>query len=173
MGGKRKELTKRQRAFAMAMAKGEDGPSACYRQAYSADKMKPSSIAVEAQKLICNPNISRTIQSEKARIEAKELYSRDSLEATEISRTRRDAAAVLLKLREWLEGGGDPTPAMLKSAEMLAKASNLFKQESSLEVINRDSASIELALIDKLRSLGIDDPIDTSETQQTLDKSVH
>ena len=175
MGGKRKELTLKQRAFALAMASGKIGPSACYAEAFDASRMKKSSIAAEAHKLANRPDLALMIKRERERIETREQASRVSLEAGEISRTKRDAATVLIKLREWLEGEGDPTPAMLKSAEMLGKASALFKEQSSVEVTNRDSASIEAALIEKLRELGVEDDNedDNGDSELPVDGSVH
>jgi hypothetical protein len=51
----------------------------------------------------------------------------------------------------------------------------LFKEQSSVEVTNRDSASIEAALIEKLRELGVEDDNedDNGDSELPVDGSVH
>lgn len=53
-------LTKKQEAFAVAIAKGEKHIDA-YRSAYDAERMSPEAISVEASRLLARPNVSLRI----------------------------------------------------------------------------------------------------------------
>ena len=55
------ELTEKQEAFAQGVASGKTQADA-YRDSYSADNMKPSSLYVEASTLMSNPKISRRVK---------------------------------------------------------------------------------------------------------------
>lgn len=55
-------LTPKQQAYVEARVKGA-GPSEAYRLAYSADRMSPNAIAVEASRLESHPNVSLILTS--------------------------------------------------------------------------------------------------------------
>jgi hypothetical protein len=51
------------------------GPSDAYRKAYNCERMKGSSVSVQAQKLLANPNIALMIDRLKKRSEDQFIYS--------------------------------------------------------------------------------------------------
>lgn len=64
MVDKTDRATEKQRAFAHAYVLGENAgkPSACYKEAYDAEKMSPAGIAVEASKLLDNPKVTAIVE---------------------------------------------------------------------------------------------------------------
>ena len=108
-------LTPKQKLFARCVGGGMS-LSDSYREAYSAKRMKPASIRVEASRLMSDPNITlmaKSIQGQKER----------AVVASAVS----DGDKVLTHLRQWIDGEVDATPSQLRSADMLGRSCGLFK----------------------------------------------
>jgi hypothetical protein len=69
-------LTGKQEAFCQAVADGMTQSDA-YRHAYSAEKMKPISINVNASKLMSDTNISLRVKELKDALSQKALWTRE------------------------------------------------------------------------------------------------
>ena len=77
------QLTSKQKAFCLEVAKGETG-SAAYRKAYKT-KAKPKTQAVEASKLRARPTIAQTIEAFEVALEAQKYQTPAHLRALVIN----------------------------------------------------------------------------------------
>ncbi len=89
-----------------------------YREAYSAKRMKPASIRVEASRLMSDPNITLMVQTIQKATERAVVASAVS-----------DRERVLTKLRELLDNpdGTSAEQVMLRAADLLGKSVGLYK----------------------------------------------
>jgi hypothetical protein len=69
-------LTPKQEAFAQAIADGMTQADA-YRAAYDAENMVPTSVYVEASKLIDNPNVAQRVKELKDTLANRVLWTRE------------------------------------------------------------------------------------------------
>lgn len=69
-------LTGKQEAFCQAVADGLNQSDA-YRKAYSAEKMKPVSITVNASKLMADANVALRVKELKEALSQKALWTRE------------------------------------------------------------------------------------------------
>lgn len=112
-----KKLTHKQQGFCTDVAQGATLSDA-YRNNYKSDRMKQSTIHVEACKLMANPKIASRVLNLKSRQES-------SLIASMVS----DSDKVLNKLRHLMDNA-EGTPAetiMLKATDLLGKTQGMFK----------------------------------------------
>ena len=162
MGKRRQGLTEKQESFARELASGKYSISEAYRRVYSAENMSGPVVRNEASKLAARNDITMMVE----RLKAQRL-------AREASVGLSDRDRVLEKLRTLLDDGEPSDAVKVAAARLLGQSCGLFTTDISITNTNKDADTIEAELIAKLESLGIDEPIDASETQQALDKSVH
>jgi len=144
-------LTPKQKLFARCVGSGMS-LSDSYREAYSAKRMKPASIRVEASRLMSDPIITLMVQTIQ---KAKER----AVVASAVS----DRERVLTKLRELLDNpdGTSAEQVMLRAADLLGKSVGLYKDVVET-VVQRTPAQIRaeldeyLARLDKSTSQDID-----------------
>lgn len=72
-------LTLKQEAFCQAYLENGGNGSEAYRSAYSVSKMKPDAIAVEASRLLVNPNVALRVKELRAAIEERHQITMDDL----------------------------------------------------------------------------------------------
>jgi len=136
-------LTAKQIAFADKVAEGSTLSDA-YRHAYDAESMAPSSIHVEACKLMADPRIAQRVNSQLAARQAK---------------TSLDAGRMRLHIIErlWAESqdAESPPAARLKALELMGKLDivGAFRERVSNEADNAPSQDIAQTLQTRLRAL--------------------
>lgn len=106
----KKALTAKQEAFAQAVASGMTQSDA-YRSAYSAGKMKATSINVNASKLMADTNIAQRVVSLRAPVIAKMQYGLqeamlEAEDAFKVSKMKENGGAMVaaVTLRAKLQG---------------------------------------------------------------------
>jgi Asp/Glu/hydantoin racemase len=111
--------------------------SDAYREAYSTENMKPSTVNREAHGLMATPKIT-------ARVERLQRQKDRAIVAASLS----DRERVLTKLRGLMdtEEGGAAINAQLRAAELLGKSVGLFKDVQVQEETPRTAAEIEAEL---------------------------
>ena len=112
-----------------------------YREAFSAENMKPAVVRNEASKLCSRHDIAMTV----ARI-------REGRSRLEESRSIGDRERVLSHFRHWMEQGCDD-PLKIRAAEGLARASGLFRDQTDVTVSSRDSTAVAGELERRLGAL--------------------
>lgn len=85
-------LTVKQEAFAIAYVENGGNASEAYRKAYNASKMKPTSITVNASKLLADTNVALRVKQLREAIVKKHEITVDDIiaeleEAREIAKT--------------------------------------------------------------------------------------
>ena len=123
------KLTAKQMAFCRAYASGMTMADS-YREAFSAENMKPAVVRNEASKLCARRDIAMTVE----RI-------REDRSRLEESRSIGDRERVLSHFRHWMEQGCDD-PLKIRAAEGLARASGLFRDQTDVTVSSRDSTAV-------------------------------
>jgi len=83
-------LTSKQEHFAQMVSRGETLTEA-YRSAYDAEKMKPSSIWVEACKLNQNPNVAQRIEALTADIAARKQTEDERMRMFVVEQLKQEA----------------------------------------------------------------------------------
>ena len=128
-------LTGKQESFAQKVAAGAVLSDA-YREAYSAENMKDSTVWSEACKLAQHPKVSARVKAIQADIEADHR-----------TRAARREEYVLKRLQEEAEGA-ETDGARVRALELLGKSVSLFTDR-----VETDSLSA-LRLISRLRYSG-------------------
>ena len=134
------KLTAKQMAFCRAYASGMTMADS-YREAFSAENMKPAVVRNEASKLCARRDIAMTVE----RI-------REDRSRLEESRSIGDRERVLSHFRHWMEQGCDD-PLKIRAAEGLARASGLFRDQTDVTVSSRDSTAVAGELERRLGAL--------------------
>ena len=125
-------LTPKQEAFALAYVETGNASEA-YRRAYSAEKMKPASVAVNASKLLADAKVALRVQELQAKaVERHEITVDDILRELEEARTM---AATLER----------PQVSAMVAASM-GKAKILGFEVNRTEVTGKDGAPIDHSL---------------------------
>lgn len=117
MSGMRDELglTPKQRAFVDNVLKGQSLAQS-YRDAYKPPTMSAGHIRTEAVRTAALPHVSRALMQ----------LGEDMARRSRISAVS-DRDKVLELLRSWVDGSADPSSAQLKAAELLGRATGLYR----------------------------------------------
>lgn len=121
-------MTPKQEAFARAYVETGNASEA-YRAAYSAERMKPEAIFVEASRLLDNPKVALKVASLKERHEKRHNITVDKL-------TEMTLQAYKEAQRVAPNTGQMQTASMIKAAEFLGKLHGLVIERS--EVTHKD-----------------------------------
>ena len=148
----RGKLTAKQMAFCRAYASGMTMADS-YREAFSAENMKPAVVRNEASKLCSRHDI--TVMVERIRADKTRLHEAQSLS---------DRERVLERFRHWMEQGCD-APLKIRAAEGLARASGLFRDQTDVTVSSRDSTAVAGELERRLGAL-----LSTSQEQAQAER---
>ena len=125
-------LTPKQEAFALAYVETGNASEA-YRRAYSAEKMKPASVAVNASKLLADAKVALRVQE----LQAKAVERHET--------TVDDILRELEEARALAAGGEKPQPAAMVAASM-GKAKLLGMLTDKTEVTGKDGGPIDHSL---------------------------
>ena len=136
------DLSPKQEAFAQAVAAGMNQSDA-YRAAYDASRMKPSSINVNASKLMADAKVSQRVTS--LRIPAVEAVRYGLKEAMD------EAAEAMAFCRETRQSG-----AFVSAVQLRAKLCGLLIDKKEIRTSSLDKIPAEdlKALDDALTALG-------------------
>ncbi len=134
------DLTPKQTRFCQAMVSGCTMSDA-YREAYSAEKMKPASIHREASVLMSNPMVTQ-------RVERLQHQKDRAVVASSLS----DRERVLTKLRDMMESSKTES-AQLRAAELLGKSVGLFKDVQVVETDERTPEEIAAYIRQRIAEL--------------------
>ena len=143
VGADKDKLTAKQEGFAQKVAKGAVLSDA-YRECYSADTMKDSTIWTEACKLAQNPKVSKRI---------KELQ--EEIEQSNRTREHRLREHVLKRLQEEADGA-DNASSRIRALELLGKSLSVSMFTDRIEQADetqRTASEIEKELEAKLSRL--------------------
>lgn len=120
-------LTAKQEAFCRAIASGT-GPSEAYRSAYNAEKMKPAVIAVKANELLANGNVTVMIES-----------LRKPIIEIAIEKAGVDKAWVMSKLVKVVDMGMQAEPVLDNEGAATGEyKQNLAAANKALELIGKE-----------------------------------
>ena len=125
-------LTPKQEAFALAYVETGNASEA-YRRAYSAEKMKPASVAVNASKLLADTKVALRVQE----LQAKAVERHET--------TVDDILRELEEARALAAGGEKPQPAAMVAASM-GKAKLLGMLTDKMEHSGKDGGPIDHSL---------------------------
>lgn len=125
-------LTPKQEAFALAYVETGNASEA-YRRAYSAEKMKPASVAVNASKLLADAKVALRVQE----LQAKAVERHET--------TVDDILRELEEARALAAGGEKPQPAAMVAASM-GKAKLLGMLTDKMEHSGKDGGPIDHSL---------------------------
>ena len=125
-------LTPKQEAFALAYVETGNASEA-YRRAYSAEKMKPASVAVNASKLLADAKVALRVQELQAKaVERHEITVDDILR--ELEEARKMAATL------------DRPQVSAMVAASMGKAKILGFEVNRTEVTGKDGGPIDHSL---------------------------
>ena len=136
------KLTGKQRAFARAMALGDEhgkpmSISDCYRECYNTENMSDAVIRNEASKLASHRGV--TMMVERLRREN---------ERSALAQAAGDRERVLEALRSWMLTAEPSDSAKITAAKLLGETQGMFKQHQTVETV-RSSADL-LAELDAM-----------------------
>jgi hypothetical protein len=128
------KLTNKQRAFANAMLRGAGSQSAAYREAYDAEGMNDSAVAVEAWRLMNHPKVALKLEQGFAAQAANATHSGASL-----------ALTIEQELVKMVIGPEKEAKAAdrLRALELLGKSQKVGYFSTNLTVTNVDHMSEE------------------------------
>jgi hypothetical protein len=142
------KLTPKQHAFAMAVAKGDQSLSDCYRSVYSAGNMSGPAIRIEACRLAASPKVALVIQQQ-----------RDRQSVAQVACTVSDRQRVMDRLRGLLDDPESLSPQAagiaLKAADLLGRTMGLYRDVSETRTEARSPEDLRQALSQRLAELGI------------------
>ena len=125
-------LTPKQEAFALAYVETGNASEA-YRRAYSAEKMKPASVAVNASKLLADAKVALRVQELQAKAVERHEITVDDL-IRELEEARKMAATL------------DRPQVSAMVAASMGKAKILGFEVNRTEVTGKDGAPIDHSL---------------------------
>jgi hypothetical protein len=136
------KLTGKQRAFARALAMGDEhgkpmSISDCYRECYNTENMSDAVIRNEASKLASHRGV--TMMVERLRREN---------ERSALAQAVGDRERVLEALRSWMLTAEPSDSAKITAAKLLGETQGMFKQHQTVETV-RSSADL-LAELDAM-----------------------
>ena len=141
VGSDKDRLTAKQEGFAQKVAKGAVLSDA-YRECYSADTMKDSTVWTEACKLAQHPKVSKRIKELQAQIEQDHR-----------TREHRLREHVLKRLQEEADGA-DNASSRIRALELVGKTIGMFTDRiEQADETQRTASEIEKELEAKLARL--------------------
>ena len=142
---KRQPLTAKQAQFASLVAQGQH-MSQAYRMSYAAEKMKESSIRVQAHKEAQKPHVAAAIQNLK-----------DNHQPTERKLEALREDWVLERLQEEAIDESNRASSRVRALEILGKTFNLFDANRREETEHRSPDEIKQELVERLAEIFGDD----------------
>ena len=116
-------LTPRQRGFVRALLEGAESITAAYRSSYTADKMSPEAVRVEASRLHKHPKVSLALDEGRAAEDRVRL--RDGANRRRGVITRLDAIA---------DDYDAPAASRVAALRLLGLESGMFTEKQKVEV---------------------------------------
>jgi hypothetical protein len=152
------KLTGKQRAFARAMALGDEhgkpmSISDCYRECYNTENMSDAVIRNEASKLASHRGVSMMV----------ERLRRDN-ERNAQAQAVGDREKVLEALRSWMLTAEPSDSAKISAAKLLGETQGMFKQHQTVETV-RSSEDLLAELDAMLEQTEPDQPSDQPESE--------
>ena len=186
LGGLGKGLTSKQKRFAEEVAKGETGAGA-YRKAYSS-KGKPKTIANDAYKLKCRPDINATIEAINRANEIMKYQTSEGLRSLAVSTlvdvltnpdtspaTKVQTARIIGTMTEVSLFTHRTESKVIHSSEdikaKILREINSLMTGSAEDVVARDATSL-LTELTQSQSTGHTDSVDL-ESQDAGENSAH
>jgi len=152
------KLTGKQRAFARALAMGDEhgkpmSISDCYRECYNTENMSDAVIRNEASKLASHRGV--TMMVERLRREN---------ERSALAQAVGDREKVLEALRGWMLTAEPSDSAKITAAKLLGETQGMFKQHQTVETVR--SSDELLAELDSLLEQVSDRPEDSDDSAE-------
>jgi len=152
------KLTGKQRAFARALAMGDEhgkpmSISDCYRECYNTENMSDAVIRNEASKLASHRGV--TMMVERLRREN---------ERSALAQAVGDREKVLEALRGWMLTAEPSDSAKITAAKLLGETQGMFKQHQTVETVR--SSDELLAELDSLLDQVSDRPEDSDDSAE-------
>ena len=153
------KLTGKQRAFARALAMGDEhgkpmSISDCYRECYQTENMSDAVIRNEASKLASHRGV--TMMVERLRREKERNAQAQAV---------GDRERVLEALRSWMLTAEPSDSAKITAAKLLGETQGMFKQHQTVETVrSSDELLAELdAMLEQTEPDRPEDPDDSAE----------
>jgi len=153
------KLTGKQRAFARALAMGDEhgkpmSISDCYRECYNTENMSDAVIRNEASKLASHRGV--TMMVERLRREKERNAQAQAV---------GDRERVLEALRSWMLTAEPSDSAKITAAKLLGETQGMFKQHQTVETVrSSDELLAELdAMLEQTEPDRPEDPDDSAE----------
>ena len=153
------KLTGKQRAFARALAMGDEhgkpmSISDCYRECYNTENMSDAVIRNEASKLSSHRGV--TMMVERLRREKERNAQAQAV---------GDRERVLEALRSWMLTAEPSDSAKITAAKLLGETQGMFKQHQTVETVrSSDELLAELdAMLEQTEPDRPEDPDDSAE----------
>jgi hypothetical protein len=152
------KMTGKQRAFARALAMGDEhgkpmSISDCYRECYQTENMSDAVIRNEASKLASHRGV--TMMVERLRREN---------ERSALAQAVGDRERVLEALRSWMLTAEPSDSAKITAAKLLGETQGMFKQHQTVETVR--SSDELLAELDSLLEQVSDRPEDSDDSAE-------
>lgn len=152
------KLTGKQRAFARALAMGDEhgkpmSISDCYRECYNTENMSDAVIRNEASKLASHRGV--TMMVERLRREN---------ERSALAQAVGDRERVLEALRSWMLTAEPSDSAKITAAKLLGETQGMFRQHQTVETV-RSSDDLLAELDSLLATVATDDQSDASQAE--------
>ena len=152
------KLTGKQRAFARALAMGDEhgkpmSISDCYRECYNTENMSDAGIRNEASKLASHNGV--TMMVERLRREKERNAQAQAV---------GDRERVLEALRSWMLTAEPSDSAKISAAKLLGETQGMFKQHQTVETV-RSSDELLAELDAMLEQAEPDQPSDQPEPE--------
>ena len=152
------KLTGKQRAFARALAMGDEhgkpmSISDCYRECYNTENMSDAVIRNEASKLASHNGV--TMMVERLRREKERNAQAQAV---------GDRERVLEALRSWMLTAEPSDSAKISAAKLLGETQGMFKQHQTVETV-RSSDELLAELDAMLEQAEPDQPSDQPEPE--------
>ena len=152
------KLTGKQRAFARALAMGDEhgkpmSISDCYRECYNTENMSDAVIRNEASKLSSHRGV--TMMVERLRREKERNAQAQAV---------GDRERVLEALRSWMLTAEPSDSAKITAAKLLGETQGMFKQHQTVETVR--SSDELLAELDSLLEQVSDRPEDPDDSSE-------
>ena len=152
------KMTGKQRAFARALAMGDEhgkpmSISDCYRECYQTENMSDAVIRNEASKLASHRGV--TMMVERLRREKERNAQAQAV---------GDRERVLEALRSWMLTAEPSDSAKITAAKLLGETQGMFKQHQTVETVR--SSDELLAELDSLLDQVSDQPEDSDDSSE-------
>jgi phage terminase small subunit len=139
------KLTARQERFAKGLSDGLTNSEA-YRQAYSTEAMKPSTVHVESCKLAKNPKVAQRVRDLLTAKQAKQAEQHSML-------TLKNSDRVWSNVWRLAEGANIPPAVQQSAVALAAKMAGMLTEQVRVENVSSDASAIEKELVERLQKL--------------------